>query len=473
MITQAKVNLSAVKNFESSVSAVKDYSQRFDRGKSCIEDLFKQLAESANTLSDNVEGMFSAQESLAVKIKDIEEIIERLTAKQNQLEEKLSDLETRLESIPSTITVTGMEGESHEISNPAYDAVSARISAVKMEIEEVKNRIYSQQVRLDHANSVNGRLLSHADAVNGVIYSLEEKKSTCMRLRAELEEIQRKNLIRGSAAVEALKKIEELITNYLRIKMIYENVTPSEKELSSEQKGINININNNRNTSVQKQTIIRQEKAGQPEISAEEVKNHKIKFDEEGRVVLYDGKTFGGKYNTYDVRLDRTSADDSPILGRYEGIRGESKYIPARRTVRGIIVSDILRQYGLDGINYRNAEPDFEPCAEAVVQISSMTENRENFTNDVGETAYGNFSQADIELAKTWNLGEREGRTDWEAKDVFEYRKANKLTWHEKCDTKTMVLVRLEINLYFKHSGGCSECRVRDAVGNNGGGFDE
>lgn len=473
MITRAKLNLSAVKNFELSVSAVKDYSPRFDRGISCLEDLFKQLSEFANILGDNAESMASAQESLDFKIKKIEEILARLTAKQNQLEEKLSDLQTMLTNIPSTITVRDKEGESHEISNPAYDALNARISAVEMEIDMVTAEMYPYQVRLDHANSVNSRLASHMDAVNGVIYSLEEKKNTCKQLRTELEEIQRQNNLRGSVAVEALQKIGELISNYLRIKMIYENVAPSERGLSSEQKGINITININRTNNVQEQTIVRQEVLRQPEFSADEINNHKIRFDDAGRVVAYDGKTFGGEYNIYDTRLARTSADDNPILGRYEGIRGESKYIPSRRTVAGVIVTDILRQYGLDGINYRNAEPDFEPCSEAVVKISAMTENRENYTNDVGEIVLGNFSQADIELAKMWNLARREGRSNWEPRDVFDYRKANKLTWHEKCDTKTMVLVRLEINLFFKHSGGCSECRVRDAVGADGGDFDE
>ena len=53
------------------------------------------------------------------------------------------------------------------------------------------------------------------------------------------------------------------------------------------------------------------------------------------------------------------------------------------------------------------------------------------------------------------------------------YRKANRLTWHEKCDAKTMVLVRSEINLYFQHSGGCAECKRRDSAGAEDGGFDE
>ena len=473
MITRAKLNLSAVKNFELSVSTLTDYSAKFSRGISCLEKLSRQLAESANKLSDNVGNMASAQESLVAKIKSIEEILARLTTKLNQLEEKLSDLENQLASISSTKTVTDIDGESREISNPAYDVVSERISALEMEIDKVNTEMYSHQIRLDHANSVNSRLLSHIDAVNGVIYSLEEKKNTCTRLRTELEEIQRQNLVRGSAAFDALKKIEDLILNYLRIKMTYENITPSESELSGQQSSININININKSTSIQEQTVIIKEEKRRPEFSAEEVKKHKIRFDDAGRIASYDGKTFGGKYNPYDTRLKRTPVDDNPILGRYEGIRGESKYIPSRRSVEGVIVTDILLRYGLDGIYYRNAEPDFEPCSEATVKISAMTENRENFTNADGEIVFGNFSQADIELAKAWNREKREGRSDWQAEEVFDYRKANNLTWHEKCDTETMVLVPSAVNFYFKHSGGCSECRVRDGAGYDGGGFDE
>ena len=473
MITQAKSNISAVKTFELSVTAVKDYSAKFDRGLSCLEELSQQLSEFANTLRDNMESMAFAQESLVVKIKGIEEILARLTAKLNRLEEQLSELEARLASIPSTITIIDAGGEIHEVSNPAYDVVSARISAVETEIDAVQAEMYPHQARLDHANSVSSQIASHTDAVNGVIFSLEEKKNTCKQLQAELEEIQRQNLFQGSAANAALKKIEAIILDYLRIKMIYENAVFSDREMAGDQKGININININRTVNVQEQTIIRQPEIKRPEISAEEIKTHKISFDGDGRIAVYDGKTFGGKHNTYDVRLARTSADDNPIFGRYEGIRGESKYVPSRRTVEGIIVTDILSQYGLDGIYYRNAEPDFEPCAEAVVKISGMTENRENFTNNVGEIALGNFSQADIELAKAWNLGNREGRSDWEARDVLNYRMANKLTWHEKCDTETVVLVRMEINQYFKHSGGCAECKKRDSATNVGDEFDE
>ena len=72
MITRAKSNLSAVKTFDLAVAAVKDYSPKFDRGINCLEELFKQLSEFANNLRDNVKEMTTAQEALAVKIKNIE-----------------------------------------------------------------------------------------------------------------------------------------------------------------------------------------------------------------------------------------------------------------------------------------------------------------------------------------------------------------------------------------------------------------
>ena len=73
---------------------------------------------------------------------------------------------------------------------------------------------------------------------------------------------------------------------------------------------------------------------------------------------------------------------------------------------------------------------------------------------------YGNFTQADIKLAKLWCSENINGKSDWTARDVASYRKNNNLTWHEKCDTITMVLVRSEINAYFKHIGGVSECNI-------------
>ncbi len=468
MITRAKSNLSAVKPFRFSVSSATDYSPSFDRGIHTLEELFRQLSDYETSLGESQKQMTSALETLEAKKESIEEILARLTAQQNNLEEELADIESQMESTPSSITLTDEEGKEYEISNPAYDALCAEAAAVEEEINAVMEEMHPHQVRLEHVISVNSRLAAHVDAVNAVIYSLNEKKTACKQLQTELADIQSRNLTQGAIAVGALQRIEEIIAAYLRIKMKYENVVPAGKGTTVDQHNININLSFSKTTNYQETTYVMY-----PDITKEEIEKHSVQFDDAGRIASYDGKTFGGKYNSYDDRLDRTIADDNPVRGQYDGTRGESKFIPSRRTVEGIIVIEILSQYGIDGIVYRNAEPDFEVCSEAVVKISGMTENRENYTDSDGETVFGNFAQADIELANIWCLNKRNGREDWKPGDVFDYRKANNLSWHEKCDMETMVLVRSEINLFFNHSGGCSECRMRDAVGTIGGEFDE
>ena len=472
MITQAKVSINAVKKFAVSVSAVKDYSTKFDSGIDCLEVFFRKLSDLSNVLSTHVEDMAVAQEKLDDKIRSIEKNLARLTEKLNNLEEKREKLESKLDNIPSTITRIDKNGERTEISNPAYEAVCEQISAVEGKISAVKAEIELHQEQLERVNTCKNELAMHQDTVARAIYSLEEKKSICQKMRAELEELQGINLRQGTAAIISLKKIEEIITSYLRVKMGYENAVTSQIDQFISQDGLYINTNTQNNVIPGKQSPFQMINK-KPEYSKEEIEKHGIEFDDSGRVSVYDGKTFGGNYNTYEDRLAKIPVSDSPVNGRYDGIRGESKYIPSNRTVEGVIVKEILSRYGIDGITYRNAEPDFEVCAEYSVKIFHMTENRDNFTNGEGQTALGNFSQADIELAKVWNAETREARNDWKARDVFNYRKTNKLTWHEKCDTETMVLVRTEINSFFKHSGGCSECSIRDAVKNDGGDFDE
>ena len=147
--------------------------------------------------------------------------------------------------------------------------------------------------------------------------------------------------------------------------------------------------------------------------------------------------------------------------GYFEDKRGESKFIPSEDNDEGKACKEKLKEYGLDGIEYKNLEPDFSECSEATVKIDNMTENRPK-----------NFSQADKKAAELWNKQKRDNRTDWTEEKVHDYRHENKLSWHERCDTQTMDLVPREIHEYCKYLGGVSECRVRDNT-NAGGGFDE
>ena len=159
---------------------------------------------------------------------------------------------------------------------------------------------------------------------------------------------------------------------------------------------------------------------------------------------------WGGKYVDAKTRMDITPVND----GRWEGEPGTSKFIPEGNTQASLDAKNKLAEYGLDGIEYKNLEPDFSECSEGTVEIADMTEQR------YGDTHH--FPQADQKLADQWNKECRNGKNDYTASDVKQYREDNKLTWHERCDTKTMDLVPREIHDFFRHSGGVAECQARD-----------
>lgn len=170
-------------------------------------------------------------------------------------------------------------------------------------------------------------------------------------------------------------------------------------------------------------------------------------------------EVFGGRYVDRDTRYAVTPVDGP--RGSWEGGRGDSKYIPSAETADGRNAMEKLAAKGMNGIEYKNAEADFSKCAEATVSIENMTSNRSD-----------NFQQADVKCAEQWNAAGKGGKTDWTANGVREWRRENKCTWHERCDTNTMDLVSQDIHEYFRHSGGCAECKARDQK-NDGGGFDE
>ena len=474
MIKNARVSLSAVKLFEQSVSVVTDISPKLDRGITTIEQLYQLLTELANGLNNKISDMNEAKVALNDKIRQIEEVLARFREQLHNLNEELSGLKVELASTPESYTYTDSEGNVHEAPNPAYIALQARIASVEAEISSVEAQMLPYEQRLERAMDVNGKLESHIEAIKGMIYSHDEKKNSCKQLITELKDIKNGSFRKCKSARDSLKRIGEVITSYLKVKMVYESLANMGFGTYSETRNININININRNDNRQANAhqnalnSVQQNKS----ITDDYIQKHQIKFNKEGRICEYEGRRYGGDYKTYEERLDRTSADD-PMHGYYTGTRGESKYIPCARTVEGVVVAEILKSYGLDGIEYRNAEPDFEVCSEAIVQINNMTEFRDPYIDKNGVQQPGNFSYADQELAKAWSAVGHDGRTNWTEEDVKKYRKANNLTWHEKCDARTMVLVRREINLYFQHSGGCAECKKRDSVGAEDGGFDE
>lgn len=178
-----------------------------------------------------------------------------------------------------------------------------------------------------------------------------------------------------------------------------------------------------------------------------------------------------GHYIPYIERQKHTPSEDTG-RGDWTGEQGESKFIPSEETDAGRAAKEKLAEKNMDGVEYKDAEPDFSECAEATVVIENMTENRNDYLDTDGNYRPGNFSQADAKCAEQWNASQKDGRSDWTAADVRDWRRENSCSWHERCDTRTMDLVSRDIHGFFTHSGGVAECKARDAV-DLGGGFDE
>ena len=183
--------------------------------------------------------------------------------------------------------------------------------------------------------------------------------------------------------------------------------------------------------------------------------------DAEKRIEPKEGSEFP---STYQERLGCVPNEPS-ALGEWDGPRGESKFVPSDAGAQ-----KCLAEHGLDGIEYKNAIPDFAPVSEARVEIDGMSENRYSKIGDNGERIVGNFGKADVKCAEAWSAEARDGKTDWSSKDVSVWRKENGFSWHENNDMKTMDLVPHDIHAACTHLGGVAEIKRLDS---GDGGFDD
>lgn len=152
-------------------------------------------------------------------------------------------------------------------------------------------------------------------------------------------------------------------------------------------------------------------------------------------------------YSSYGERLSQTPRENgTDSKGKWQGERGESKYVPNDEKAQ-----DVLKEHGQNGIEYKDAMPNFEPVAKESVEIQDMHANR-------SET----FRKADNECAQKWNEKNFEDKNNWTGKDVADWRMDNKYTWHECNDRKTCQLVPTDIHSQCGHLGGFAECKKRD-----------
>lgn len=167
-----------------------------------------------------------------------------------------------------------------------------------------------------------------------------------------------------------------------------------------------------------------------------------------------------GFYSTYEERINRTPVNN----GKWTGERGESTFVSDSDEV-----SKYLKEANKDGVTYKDGCPDFKPFSKGEVEIPAMSPERHTVAGKPG-----NFEQADEALAQLRGNG-------CTARDVADWRRANRYTWHELNDMKTCQKVPITINKVYTHLGGASECKHREdmlneVIGkctNKGGVFDE
>lgn len=193
--------------------------------------------------------------------------------------------------------------------------------------------------------------------------------------------------------------------------------------------------------------IIRREDEGLTEFQKEVlVENYGISSSEISNIKSWE--TFENTYLNYDTeQLDKSDiGKNCPVEnGEWEGERGGSKwvpdaeYAPLKKNPEQKTWEEILDEYGIDGIEFNDGEPDFNEITKGDVEIEPFSTNRDD-----------NFDKADIELAKQKGCS---------PEDVEKWRKDNGYTWHECKDMKTMQKVPSIVHNNISHRGGISEAK--------------
>ena len=183
MISNAKVSLSTVSQFNAKAKEVRDFSSYFESGLECIDNMQTYFATSASSLRGTLSAMQGVRSRISATKIQCENEIGRLTRMLNELN----------------------------------GAPSNKIQAIESEIK-------SYRERLDRAKTVDNRINAHMEVIRHANEFLEESQNTCRQLKAEIDAIRSRNMQIGTVACDGLKKIEEIVTKYLQTKLVYEEI---------------------------------------------------------------------------------------------------------------------------------------------------------------------------------------------------------------------------------------------------------
>ncbi len=161
--------------------------------------------------------------------------------------------------------------------------------------------------------------------------------------------------------------------------------------------------------------------------------------------------------SSYDDRLKQTPGDKNKFVEfKDKALRGES--MCTLKPPPDAELKSILDGAGIDGIEYKNAVPDFSPVSKLELDGIDMTSGRTggNGTYSQANNKFAQMLNESQDLANDFGIKPKNGTT-FTGSDVKKYMKDNKLTWHELNDLTTVQMVPTKINSKFGHLGGISE----------------
>ena len=164
--------------------------------------------------------------------------------------------------------------------------------------------------------------------------------------------------------------------------------------------------------------------------------------------------------SSYDDILKQTPGEKNKLVEfKKADLRGESKC--TLKPPPDAELKSILDKAGIDGIEYKNAVPDFSPVSKLELDGIDMTNGRTgvNGTYSQANNKFAQMLNDSPDLATDFGISPKNGRT-FTGTDVKNYMKDNKLTWHELNDLTTVQMVPTKINSTFGHLGGISEAAL-------------
>ena len=162
-------------------------------------------------------------------------------------------------------------------------------------------------------------------------------------------------------------------------------------------------------------------------------------------------------WTTYEKRLKKTPSFNNPDL-EWKNIteRGECLCIPKDKSGD---IAKILQSAGVDGIQYKNAVPDFSPVSIFDTKVSISDDFLK--THDMKSARPISYAQANKSFADylnsheeyAKNLGIKPDNGRYTEKCIESFMRDNKYTWHELNDCETLQCVPTLINQKFRHIG--------------------